>query len=427
MNRTILSVALLLAVNFSYAQSNEQVECPPDSTSCTIQQQQQGDVDNTSRADGTQSNTSQSGNSSASNSSNSGIDTSYDNSAQTTQNATTETGDVSSRATGNTSQNQSSAGSSSDNSMGQSNTGTSTSESTGGSVGNTTAAGGTVGNTTAEGGAGGTSSAQGGEGGSLSDSGNAAQGQQQRSGSKSVAAGGAGGTSGSSSRSGDSSAAGGYAAGGTSGGNVIDTRNQSTSVSNVSYRTQYIPSITQAAPIAVVPGSQLQKDQSSCGPRKVIVKSPAEVLVKGLWRARIRNVGYNYELQDAEQPWKIVRMPDGSTRAYGHEVVEWAAVRNVSVSSSLQIGGGGDGGDWAQAGLGGAGGIQDIQTKPTLYDCEVSYSPIIVERFVPQYIQVPAPKHIQKKRKVYRKPAPKQLQDCINECKAEYYNKLKLY
>lgn len=392
--------------------------CPDGTTVCAPQTQEMGDTTETNSVDNSTSEATQL-NPSANTNNSGDVITDVNNKAQ----ASTHTGDVSATggsANGNTSDNKSSA--SANNSMGQSNTGNSSS-STGAS--NSVSKGGSVGNTTAQGGAGGSggsSVAKGGAGGSIADSGNSrltdvgnassAQGQQQRSdatggqgGASTVRTGGAtGGTSGAN------------ALGGTSGGNTIDTRNQSTSVSNVSYRTQFIPSITQAAPIAIVPGSQLQKDQSTCGPRKVVIKTPAEVMVKGLWRARIRTVGYNYELQDAEQPWRIVRMPDGSTRAYGHEVVEWSAVRNVSTASSLQIGGGGTGGDWGQAGIGGSGAIQDIQTRPTLRDCEVSYSPVIVEKIVPQivetvrYIKPP----VRKAKK--RKPNPC-LQQAIAECK----------
>lgn len=411
MKKNVLFAALFVSGPV-FSQSIETSVCPDGTTVCAPQTQEMGDETNTNSVDNSQSEATQL-NPSANTNNSGDITTDINNKAQ----ASTHTGDVSATggsANGNTSDNKSSA--SANNSMGQSNTGNSSS-STGAS--NSVSEGGNVGNIAAHGGSGGsggTSMAKGGEGGSIADSGNAQISDVGNAASRSAASGGAGGRSAS-----NSGATGGVssAAGGQSGGNVIDTRNQSTSVSNVSYLN--MQAITQPHIPSVAQGGRVDfATQNHCGPLLERVERP----IYDYKRGKAKQIGVQEiaeERADGKR-WHVENI-DGRIVRWGSYAVYSHHVGGVAGGFSIQLGGMSSDGNMGQ---GGAGFSRSRQVQGRLVDifsCEyISRQPQIVEvvKEVVREVPVASAPVVNKpvRRKIRRINKP--LNDCIDECKAKH-------
>lgn len=169
-----------------------------------------------------------------------------------------------------------------------------------------------------------------------------------------------------------------------SGNSTVTVNTGLTSGDGIGESALFIPPVVPETPSASIPGADVAYTQSACGPRMAVVRTPVTGTFFGLTHRVGVDLGFDDSVVPADQPYRYVLQPDGSTLKLGHRVLIQMMDERVSGSRNLALGGGGDSG-WGQAGGGSSSAMSRLVNRIVLLDCEVG----TLQPRIPQIPQVP--------------------------------------
>lgn len=163
---------------------------------------------------------------------------------------------------------------------------------------------------------------------------------------------------------------------------------------NTSNNTLFIPSHTQPATSTTVPSATLTRtvDNSGCGVRQQIVRTPIYATISGFWRDKQVQNGENFELVMATdaagnlEPWKTI-----NGEKFGHQVILDGAVLSQSSITGLSIGGNRGSGGGGSGSSNGGDALQQLASRIILRDCPVTQAVKIETREVVREVVLEVP------------------------------------
>lgn len=356
MKKIFLVTLLSLAASGAFAQ--QQATCPEGTTTCSINQPQQGDTANPSHAENTTSISSLSGTSSASNASGVNINPELQNrnaATQTIEGGNTHSSAAGGAANGNRSDiaNNSAGGASTASSGGNTLNGGPVEVKTGPNT--------LVGGDTAVKAAGGDSA--------VKASGNS---------DNKLVGGSLTGTNTNKNALGQNADLNASTRSGSDNQLQVDASDRSSQSYTDNSKTVFIPPIIPPTPPSTLAVGNIIKETTACGPLQRVVKTPVNGKFFGLFSSEDVPQGFTYDLEpevDAQGrllTYSELPLADGSGyRMIGNQAIIFATVIGTSGARNVALGGGGSSGSWGQGGGGTSAANQQLVTNIQLRACDM--------------------------------------------------------